>query len=311
MNSILKKIISTDNCVVRVREDGCLDYCTNTNISEEEKKTILGWENIASAIIYGDCSVLAVKADGGLVASNSESIEKEHEILKWNNIKQIIEYGMCYIVLFFDGTIEVSWSKYLVSGVEPEWYTEIKQWKDIEHVVAGEGCILGLKNDGTVVIAVTTYESDMYDISGWKDIQYITCYEYLIAGVRKDGRVVVSGKNVYYHEEGESFYDYDISTSSFWNMKSVEVSNDVIVGIKWDGSVVHVLSENESPVYPILGRISEWKNIQEISLIRGREGTEFIIGINNNGKIFASHFVRGGDLAIQQIKEEVLKWNLD
>ena len=139
---------------------------------------------------------------------------------------------------------------------------DVEDWSDIVEVATGEEHTIGLKSDGTVVTTYNSFYSKHYgDVSAWRDIVSVSAFGSSTIGLKADGTVVYAPSSNT-REETNPFADWTdiVAISGGYGIKAdgtvvtlsgrfkdwsdivnIFVGNDLVIGVKKDGSLVFEL----------------------------------------------------------------------
>ncbi|MCM1228307.1 MAG: zinc-ribbon domain-containing protein [Clostridium sp.] len=225
------------------------------------------WKDI-SAVSASMKNTIGLKKDGTVAATGDGWVSEE--VSKWKDIVMIASTESGDVAgVKKDGTV-------ITTNEE----LDVSDWKDIVDISLGENVIAGLKKDGTVVCtsggdsSVTKYSSKALTmfIEDWKDIVDIEIKNGVIGpdiiALRKEGTIATAVFN----------NDYDwVSSDSYSDWKditSISASDDIVVGIKKDGTIVTTNEELD---------ISDWKDIIAVSA-----GNNYIAGLKKDGTLVST-----------------------
>lgn len=136
-------------------------------------------------------------------------------------------------------------------------------WTDIIDITTDFNDIYGLKADGSVL---TTNNKLQYSLAGWRDIVSIAAGQPGIFGIRSDGTVVAQNQ----------FYGELSDTSTWKNIMAIAVgaSNNVVVGLKADGTVVGTIvgyrpveSVDDDKLPKTLSSLANWHDIVAVEIL--------------------------------------------
>lgn len=164
---------------------------------------------------------------------------------------------------------------------------EISGWKPVVDVITGRERVVALCEDGTVhfvyshklpgEIGKGSHTNCYDDLNDWSDIVAIAGTEtsFCVAGLKADGTVVVSnGRNGIARNQNGMVENYN-SVKNWTNIISISMSDQNILGLKKDGTVVTAGNVNAKQE-----TVSEWKDIVAISA-----GVNFHLGLKEDGRI--------------------------
>ena len=212
--------------------------------------------------IHGD-SIIAIKNDGTVEATDSSLKSKSFSVENWKNIIAV-SAGSGYVVgLKFDGTV-------VATGENEDGQCNVDNWTDIVAISAGINHTVGLKSDGTVV-ATGKNNNGQCNVDDWTDVVAISAgspyyYCYTI-GLKADGTMVTTGQNTYDQCNVSNWKDVIAISADGWHT----------VGLKADGTVV-VAGDNEYGQCNVTG----WKDIVAIST-----GNHHTVGLKADGTVVA------------------------
>jgi len=158
-----------------------------------------------------------------------------------------------------------------------EYEGDISSWRNIVDVITGQLRIALLNRDGKVFVAdynkyIEGAIGNLYDeISDWTDIVDISAAsDGPIAGLKTDGTVVISKS---YTTSKTNLNDYDVS--SWKDIIAISKSNNTLLGLKRDGTVVATGNNDQKQL-----DVSDWKNIVAIA-----SGDWISIGLRSDGTL--------------------------
>ncbi|MDA3936436.1 MAG: hypothetical protein PF636_06170, partial [Actinomycetota bacterium] len=170
-------------------------------------------------ISAGDEHTVAVKADGSVVATGTNTYPGECNVSGWSGIEQVAAGSGYTIALKADASV-------VATGYNLHGQCNVSGWSGIEQVGAGNGHTVALKADGSVV--ATGSNTAKCDVSDWADVVQISAGHAYTAALKADGSVVATGSN--------TFGQCDVS--DWADVVQISAGTGHTVALKADGSVV-------------------------------------------------------------------------
>ena len=249
-----------------------------------EKKIRLFYRNFHSSIAVNEdgSEIVGLKSNGTVIGKpmypiNVEGYESEVAAgnpSRWSDIVSIAAGSSHIVGLKADGTV-------VAVGTNHAGPCNVGNWRNIIAVAAGYDYTVGLKADGTVVAVGAQSRYCQYgqcNVQEWSNIIAIAAGCCSTAALRADGTVFIVGR-------------YNGTLEGWNDVTRIIISNECIIGLKFDGSIVCVcLGEGR---YDYKHELSTWTDIVDISgsawvddHIAGvkADGTVVAIGNNKSGQ---------------------------
>lgn len=260
--SISKDITDAANCL---REDGRREYVYDTGyhpVNVHENGSIIqhGFDSSAVGKLialdqFERDLVVGLNVDGtaSLLMNNNWSIKPD--VKHWRDLVSVHAGSNFLVGLTSSGTV-------VGTGYSTYGAVDVEDWSDIVEVATGEEHTIGLKSDGTVVTTYNSFYSKHYgDVSAWSDIVSVSAFGSSTIGLKADGTVVYAPSSNT-REETNPFADWTdiVAISGGYGIKAdgtvvtlsgrfkdwsdivnIFVGNDLVIGVKKDGSLVFEL----------------------------------------------------------------------
>lgn len=237
------------------------------------------------------------KKDFALYLNKDGTIKKfgNYDLDDYKNIVQI-SYGADKLyVLNKDGSVTCSKGP---CGSE--------DWKNIKQISASPNSILGLSSDKSVKCT-----GNGCDVKDWKDIDYVYASSLNNYGISNNKLINSSSisdiDNIVDMVSNQNYFAYilkdktvrvvplrsskPLDVEEWTNITSIKLSNDFIVGLRSDGSLL--VSDEE-----VFKEVENWKNIQYIDVFDDQ-----IVGIDDKLVVFGTKDV-SYSTGVVEIKEE-------
>ena len=261
--SISKDIIDAANCL---REDGRREYVYDTgyhweNVHEYGSIIQHGFDDTAVGKLiavdqFERDLVVGLNADGtaSLLMNGNGFISPN--VKNWRDLVSVRAGSNFLVGLTSKGTV-------LGNGYDTDGALDVDDWSGIVEVAAGREHTVGLKHDGTVVNTYNHFYSKHHgDVSAWRDIVSVTASGDSTVGLKADGTVVYASASGSQNNPYEDWTDIvAISDGYVYGVKAdgtvvttagrfkdwtdivnVFVGNDLVIGVKKDGSLVFDLN---------------------------------------------------------------------
>lgn len=174
---------------------------------------------------------------------------------------------------------------------------DVKDWKDIKQIAAGKDHAVGLKEDGSVVCVGNDNACKVKD---WQNVSSVYAGDGVTVALTEGGTFLSSGgvnipssetkvKTVSISDNGVYYLKKDgnvgvislrgaetLSSAVLSNVVRIAAGNDVVAGVKKDGTVVASASD------PAI--VSEVKNWKDVKYIAAKGNT--LVAVTNKGKMY-------------------------
>jgi len=258
----VKEIITGGGVMTALKADGTTTTWKNNAVYETNKP--VGLNNIKKLVSGSDGMVVALKADGTVAAWHNASNTWDlcgnvasNDLTNLSGIVDIYASNKCFAALKYDNSLYVWGSKEnsenrIVHNITTE---ASKLTSGVKEVYVNGKVLIALKYDGTVVTIGNVNNGG--DISN-NDVQYklyggtatdiaeVFLNDKFAIGLKKDNSCVYWGDIA----RNATLYNNDITT--FTNIKTIVYSKDVMVGIKFDGSIVGIGEKIKGAETPII-----------------------------------------------------------
>ena len=230
-----------------IKEDGTVsrfNYEPNQRVMREFHAEEQYGTNVVD-IELGSYTPVALRSDGTLSESNYE----------WTDVVAIDSSYKNFAALKSDGTV-LHQKTY---DARDYGQGNVSGWRNIVAVECSDTCTVGLRSNGTVITAGKNDNGEC-DVEDWTDIVAVSADNYIV-GLKADGTVVTTNS--------------EADLSSWTDIVYISTDSDCILGIKADGTVLHIGNSEHNICL-------NWKNISAINC-SGILST--VYGITKNGEL--------------------------
>ena len=258
----VKEIITGGGVMTALKADGTATTWKNNAVYETNKPANLN--NIKKIVSGSDGMVVALKANGTVTAWHNASNAWDlcgnitsNNLTNLSGIVDIYASNKCFAALKYDNSLYIWGSNEnsanrIIHNITTE---ASKLTSGVKEVYVNGKVLIALKYDGTVVtIGNVNNGGDIsnnnaqYQLYGGTatEITEVFLNDKFAIGLKKDNSCVYWGdisRNV-------NLYNNDIST--FNNIKNIVYSKDVMIGIKFNGSIVGIGEKNKGAETPII-----------------------------------------------------------
>lgn len=200
------------------------------------------WDNIIAVSFTNKCMV-GLKKDGTVVSTSPEL-----DTSRCKNVVSIIAFSdYSLLMLKSDKTVEM-----ISDAKTKETAFNTENWTDIESIYHSYGYIIGLRTDRTLAISAANYPYRTLGVEDWTDVKAVVLQERAgVYGLKTDGTILLTG--IAADEKKEAL--------SWSGIKEIFASDDYLIGLKYDGTVV---SAGLSFEYGEPCDVSEWHDIVSV-----------------------------------------------
>ena len=255
----VKEIITGGGIMTALKADGTTVTWKNNAVYETNKPANLN--NVKKIVSGSDGIVVALKADGTLVSWHNTSNTWDlcgnvtnNDLTTLSGIVDIFASNKCFAALKYDNSLYV-WgsdedsSNRIINNLSLQ---SSKLTSGVKEVFVNGKVLIALKFDGTVVtIGNTNNGGDIsnnntqYKLYGdATNITDVFLNDKFAIGLKKDNSCIYWGDI----SRNSTLFNNDITT--FTNIKTIVYSKDVMIGIKFDGTIVGLGEKNKGAETP-------------------------------------------------------------
>lgn len=256
----VKEIITGGGIMTALKADGTTVTWKNNTVYETNKPANLN--NVKKIVSGSDGMVVALKADGTLESWHNTSNTWDlcgnvtnNDLTTLSGIIDIYASNKCFAALKYDNSLYV-WgsdedsSNRIINNLSLQ---SSKLTSGVKEVFVNGKVLIALKFDGTVVtIGNTNNGGDIsnnnaqYKLYGGTatDIAEVFLNDKFAIGLKKDNSCIYWGDI----SRDTALFNNDITT--FTNIKTIVYSKDVMIGIKFDGTIVGLGEKNKGAETP-------------------------------------------------------------
>ena len=255
----VKEIITGGGIMTALKADGTTVTWKNNTVYETNKPANLN--NVKKIVSGSDGMVVALKADGTLLSWHNTSNTWDlcgnvtnNDLTTLRGIVDIFASNKCFAALKYDNSLYV-WgsdedsSNRIINNLSLQ---SSKLTSGVKEVFVNGKVLIALKFDGTVVtIGNTNNGGDIsnnnaqYKLYGdATNITDVFLNDKFAIGLKKDNSCIYWGDI----SRNSTLFNNDITT--FTNIKTIVYSKDVMIGIKFDGTIVGLGEKNKGAETP-------------------------------------------------------------
>ena len=254
----VKEIITGGGVMTVLKADGTTKTWKNNAVYETNKPVNLN--NVKKVVSGSDGMIVALKADGTVVSwhnsSNTWTLAGNiagDDLTNLSGVVDIFASNKCFAALKYDNSLYVWGSnENSTSRIINNLSSQASKLTDVKEVFVNGKVLIALKFDGTVVTIGDSNNGG--DISN-NDSQYklygeainiteVFLNDKFAIGLKKDNSCVYWGDI----SRDTALFNNDIST--FVNIKTIVYSKDVMIGIKFDGTIVGIGEKSKGAEIP-------------------------------------------------------------
>ena len=228
------------------------------------------------------------RTNSGAVTYTGPNLYHEGDVRDWNDAIDISAGDNLSACVTSSGRVLLAGSfddQILPTGFDPDMEIRVLRWRNVVQVVAGKYEVYGLMSDGTVRVAsLGNYMSLPVYVSAMSHITRIQAAGSFLYGLREDGVVLIPGRD---------------GPDPLWtDIVDIDVSNETILGVKEDGTVVYRNWANESigGWKDVYANLQNWTDIVALAVEPG-----ITAGLKSDGTVILEEAPEG-------VRREVASW---
>lgn len=221
--------------------------------------------DIYQGISAGDIHLLAVSADGRVIAKGNALFDTLDEINNWKDIVAVAASGFSEAGDTFSVGLKKN-GRVVIACNKNRTDLNTVGWHNVVAISVGSDFALGLKSDGTVY-STGNDQDNRRDVALWKNVIRIAAGYDFSVGLTSNNTVLFTGSDT-----------FELSMVTEWtDIIEISAGSDHILGLKKNGEVVAVgFNDNDQC------EVSEWRNVISISA-----GAGYSVVIMGNGRVDA------------------------
>lgn len=195
---------------------------------------------------------IAMRSDGTVVATGQNTVG-QCNVNDWQDMVFIAARGELSMGVTRQGGVKAT-------GLMESNMSNALAWTGIRMLAIGEAHVVGLKEDGTVVAAGDSSRGQC-EVSGWRNVVAVAAAGSHTVGLMADGSILVAGDlgapnwsnitAIYTNAQaifgmdaaGKIYTTGDYQASAWSNMEKLAVGENIVLGLREDGSVLCLAGE--------------------------------------------------------------------